>query len=31
MIVLCADKSYLTVLQRETIASGGVNVYEVER
>lgn len=29
MIVLCADKSYLTVLQRETLASGGVNVYEV--
>ena len=31
MIVLCADKSHLTVLQRETLASGGVNVYEVER
>lgn len=31
MIVLCADKSSLTVLQREPLASGGVNVYEVER
>ena len=31
MIVLCANKSYLTVLQRKTLASGGVNVYEVKR
>lgn len=29
MFILCADKSKLTVCQRETIASGSVNAYPV--